>query len=192
MHRDKERAAERLSDPLIERGCELRDHLADEASFAVTSIHESWRASDDKDASHGKALWYGFHLAVDCQEALTLTSDTQSHIGELLNSQPDLAKRYDAYAALSTIAAFAEGMETYHAALRRICMQSRSCPPGLDSFFRSFSLREPEVMKSWHLWLRPPNTLTDDHGDASIFAMAAERLSQQMTELRIAGHDSGN
>jgi hypothetical protein len=168
-------------------GGDLCRLLADEANFAASELHQSWtRRDQDSQLSELKALWYGVHLVGDCRQALTGAESEGRGLRQRIIFHPDPETRYEVEAALTTIAQRRPTLEPYRLALARLTMSSEV---NLDAMCQALREQEPSVVQAWHDWLWPAVGSARDHGDSSLFAIAASRLSRGMEAVLAADRE---
>jgi hypothetical protein len=142
----------------------------------VTQLYHAWEHPDEEPRlAEYKALWYGAHLVHDCKLVLADWSSPESGVRELVIVHGDPKVRYEVEAALGTLAGFGFMMEPVMGALRRLRVSGDA---SLEAICLALPEQEPSVAETWHNWMWPDHGSTADHGDASLFAIAAARLSE--------------
>lgn len=172
-------------------GWDLIELLADEAGFAASQLHESWTRPAGKKSllAEQKALWYGVHLVYDCKQALFDHETEGRALRQRVMSYPDPETRYEVEAALMAVARREATMEPYRRALARLSIPSE---PSLEAMCHSLREQEPSALQAWHNWLWPKGASASDHGDSSVFAIAAARLSHGMEAILAADADTSD
>jgi hypothetical protein len=160
---------------VVERGWNYCDHLASESAFVVTNLRQSWGRHGESDISELASMWYASDLVDTCKQAFVLPGEPEHDIHRLIGLHPDAKTRYEAEAALATIARFDVTMEPYRLALKRLPLTG-----SLEAICRAMSEHEPDTVQAWHDWLWQPGASLTDYGEASLFAIASAQLAQSM------------
>jgi hypothetical protein len=143
-------------------------------------MEKSWAGSDgDTQMAEMRALRYGAFLAYDCNRA-TAQTDEGREVKILIMYHHDPAAKYEAGSAITTLASYHDRLAPYFTALGKLPMPSEVT---LDSMCQQFLVHEPDLAKAWHNWLWPRGLSENDHGEASLFAIAASRLSSSMEAI---------
>jgi hypothetical protein len=177
--RNYQAGIERGANRIVEQGWSYCDLLASESEFLATNLRQSWEQPGAPGISEQAAMWYAVGLVDDCQQAFGASVQPEHDVHQLIRLHPDAGTRYEAEAALAMLVRFDVVMAPYRLAWNRVVGKSRG-EGGMETVCRLASEHEPAVVEAWHDWLWQPGTSAYDHGDASLFAIAASRLSQSM------------
>lgn len=143
-------------------------------------MEKSWAGSDgDTQMAEMRALRYGAFLAYDCNRA-TAQTDEGREVKILMMYHHDPAAKYEARSALTALASYHDQMAPYFTALGELTIPNEVT---LDAICQQFLIQEPALAKMWHNWLWPKGLSEHDHGEASLFAIAASRLSHSMEAI---------
>lgn len=185
MH-ERKTAVDGRGEEALSIGQELCIHLAGEAGLTVLEMEKAWANTADSQLAEIKALHYGIGLMRDCNKA-TARTDEGREVATLLAYNGNPVSRYDARMALAHLTSYDYMMSPYSAAMDRLLSVPRS--QTLEEICQEFVAQEPALARTWHNWLWPRGLAENDHGGASLFAIAASRLSQSMGDI-VAGLDA--
>lgn len=143
-------------------------------------MEKAWANTADTQLAELKALWHSIGLVYDCNMATTRT-DEGREVAALLAHHANPVSRYEARMALTHLANYNHIMSPYSLAIKRNLPLSNA--QTFDEVCQQFLAQEPELAQMWHNWLWPKGLAENDHGDASLFAIAASRLSQSMGDI---------
>lgn len=157
--------------------------LAEEADVVTTHLRQSWQ-HDAPEFSEEKAMYYVVGLMYNCEQTFTRRNAVQPwhRVHELVRLHHDVDTRYEVEAALATILGFGGRLRPYELAINRVIEGPHPRSEGVDDICRALREHEPDAVASWHAWLWPSES-DSDHGDASVLAIAVERLSQSMRHV---------
>jgi hypothetical protein len=150
---------------------------------AVAQLQQSWReAADEPSLTEMKALWRSADLTYYCHTLHTQSATPEwCSIERMIAHNRNPATRYRVSAALATIVSFSEELLPYQDVFRTLKHrppdESVDAESYVESFYNSVRLQRPDAAEHWHRWIWPTNRARGDHGDASVFAIAATELA---------------
>lgn len=173
---------------VVEQGWGYCEGLADLSEFVVANLRQSWERTGGSGFGEQVAMWYAVGLVDDCTRAFVAPGERDHDVHQLIGLHPDVGTRYEAEAALGAVVRFDVTFEPYRAAFKRLPPKRRDLE-GVSEDMREF---EPGAVQAWHDWLWQPGKSPNDHGDASVFAVAAARLTDSMRAVLTleTGYDS--
>jgi hypothetical protein len=149
------------------------------AAGVATFLDQYWSDSERQSTTLERvALWHAVRLDLACERFLGI--DESGVLVERLLGPASPSQRYNTLAAVLTIprlVPFRSDVER----LRRITDVEA------EDWGEHVAMEEQQVVATWHEWLSPEHLKVsippyDDHGAASVFAVASERLADNLLQ----------